>query len=359
MIQTAGSCTPRPGHLTLMMCVMLFVGAARGQTLPVRPDMVTAQTEQAIEKGLAYLVRTQSRDGSWRTGTNYGSYPTTMTSLAGIALMAGGNTPVEGRYALNVRRAVDFILASANDSGLISRMGEESRSMYGHGFSMLFLAEAYGMEQDVARQQRIRRVLENAVALTGKAQSRDGGWIYTPDAQSDEGSVTVTQIQGLRAVRNAGIKVPKEVVEKAVQYIEKSANADGGIRYTVRGGGGSLVPITAAAVAVLYNAGQYENPVAGRCLEFLKKHLAGAGGGNPNRISGGHKFYTMLYLAQGMYLSSEENWKSYFPAVRDDLIATQSAEGSWEGDGVGPTYGTAIALITLQLPYQYLPILQR
>ena len=143
-----------------------------------------------------------------------------------------------------------------------------------------------------------------------------------------------------------------------MKYIEKSANPDGGIRYTVRGHGPSLTPITAAAVAVLYNAGQYENPVAGRCLAFLKKKMAGTGG-NVRRLSTGHKFYTMLYLAQGMYLSSEKNWESYFPAVRDNLIATQSAEGSWKGDSVGTTYGTAIAMITLQLPYQYLPILQR
>ena len=41
------------------------------------------------------------------------------------------------------------------------------------------------------------------------------------------------------------------------------------------------------------------------------------------------------------------------------LLSQQRRDGSWEGDGVGSTYGTAIALTILQLPYAYVPIYQR
>ncbi len=34
-------------------------------------------------------------------------------------------------------------------------------------------------------------------------------------------------------------------------------------------------------------------------------------------------------------------------------------DGSWQGDYIGKAYGTAIALIILQLPYKYLPVYQR
>ncbi len=350
----------RPGWIVTAVALLAAVccgipRAVANEPVPVRPDLITPNAERAIELGRAYLARTQGRDGSWRTGTHYGSYPVTMTALAGLALMAGGSTPVEGKYAANVRRALDYVLSRAQPNGLIADPAEEQRSMYSHGFAMLFLAEAYGMEQDITRQVRIRRVLERAVALTGQSQSTDGGWLYTPDAAGDEGSVTVTQIQGLRACRNAGIKVPKTVIDKSVNYIEKSINPDGGIRYTARGGGSSRPPITAAAVAVLYNAGQYEHPVAEQCLAYLKD-LMRKNRGNP---FGGHQFYSMLYLAQAMYLSSEINWQDYFPETRDRLIRTQNADGSWMGDSVGTTYGTAIALISMQLPYRYLPILQR
>jgi len=343
-----------------LLVAVSMIGPSFGQ-VPRRPALITAEAEQTIDRAQKYLADTQNRDGSWRTGSNYGSYPTAMTSLAGLALMAGGNTPVEGEYAPQIRRAVDYILSAADrQSGLIASMSEEQRPMYGHGFAMLFLAEAYGMEQDRGRQRRIKGVLERGVALTARSQSDLGGWLYSPDSNGDEGSVTITQIQALRAARNAGIKVPRAVIERSVQYIEKSANDDGGIRYRASGGGSSRPPITAAAVAVLYNAGEYDHPVARRCLAYLKRLMGrGGGGGSPLNNFSGHRFYTMLYLSQAMYLSSEDNWREYFPGVRDELIRTQSADGSWNGDHVGTTYGTAIALLSLQLPYKYLPILQR
>jgi hypothetical protein len=344
--------------LCFAICLLPAVTTTTAQ-VPQRPELITPEAEATIKKALKHLANTQGRDGAWRTGSHYGSYPTAMTSLAGLALMAGGNTPVEGEYAPQVRRAVDFVLSAANpQTGLIAAMGEEQRPMFSHGYAMLFLAEAYGMEQDKSRQKRIEAALVKAAELTTRSQSNDGGWLYTPDSGGDEGAVTITQVQGLRAARNAGVKVDKKTIERAINYIEKSANNDGGIRYTARGGGSSRPPITAAAVAVLYNAGQYEHPIAERCLAYIKK-LMGTGRGSRLNNFSGHKFYTMLYLSQAMYLSSEENWNDYFPGVRDELIQTQSADGSWQGDSVGTTYGTSIALLTLQLPYKYLPILQR
>lgn len=328
--------------------------APRASADPSLPDMVNTKTAQAIDRGLAYLARTQARDGVWRSGGMTGSYPTAMTALAGLALLAGGHTPVEGRYAANVRRMVDALVGSTTPQGLIAKMDEERSVMHGHGFAMLTLAEAYGMERSETRQSRIRKALGKVIRLTARSQSAAGGWLYTPDSNSDEGSVTVTQIQGLRACRNAGIKVPKSTISRAAKYIENSANPDGGIRYRATGGGSSRPALTAAAVATMYNAGEYENPIAVKCLANLKKHLKASGG----RISGGHQFYMLLYTAQAMYLSSEENWKGFFPKTRDWLVTSQQSSGAWTGS-MGPSYVTSIALLTLLLPYGNLPIFQR
>jgi len=343
--------------LSVLVLLALAPGLVAGE-IGTRPDLITPEAEEAIQKGLAYLANSQSRAGSWSAQGAYGGgYPAAMTALAGLALMAAGNTPNEGQYAVNVRRAVDYCLSCANPNGLIARIDQSAaRPMYGHGFSMLFLAEAYGMEQDPELQSRIRRVLERGVRLTSRSQSRDGGWLYTPDANGDEGSVTITQIQALRAARNAGIKVPKSTINRAVEYIAKCANADGGISYSLRNRGSSRPAITAAAVATLYNAGEYENPVAVKALDYIKTNIRD---GKQKQMWAGHAFYTLLYCSQAMYLSSEENWQSFFPERRDDLIKQQKADGSWAGDHVGDVYGTAIALIVLQLPYRYLPILQR
>ncbi|MFO0840278.1 MAG: prenyltransferase/squalene oxidase repeat-containing protein [Phycisphaerae bacterium] len=331
--------------------------ALRGGAPPTDPPEITSAAREAIAKGARYLAATQNRDGSWRSNGSTGSYPVAMTSLAGMALLAGGSTPTQGPYAKNVSSAVTFLIKSARRDGLIAQPEEESHCMHGHGFALLFLAQCFGVEEDPQRQAQIKLVLQRAVELTGRSQSAAGGWLYTPDSGGDEGSVTVTQVQALRACRNAGIAVPKKVIDNAMTYLERSTNDDGGIRYQVSDNGPSRPAITAAAVACWYNGGHYDDPRALRALDFAERNLM------PSRAQSsrafGHYYYAHLYMSQVMYMTSEEKWQSYFPAMRDILISHQLEDGSWIGDHVGSTYGTAVALIVLQLPYKNLPIMLR
>jgi hypothetical protein len=352
-----GSCPAGKWIVSLTLLMAIRPMPARGDPPPPLPPLVTRETQKAIDQGLEYLARTQSRDGAWRHGGQWGEYPVAMTALAGLAMLANGNTATEGKFAPSVSRAANFLISSARPDGLIAQTDEGGRPMHGHGFAMLFLAQLYGMEENLEKQQRIAEVLRRAIDLTTRSQSDLGGWIYTPDARSDEGSVTVTQLQGLRACRDAGIAVPKSVIDRAMKYLDASSLPDGGIAYRADRRGGSRPPITAAAVACWYCAGLYDYPLAAKALEYCKDKI-GIGGARGVGVFG-HFFYAHLYMSQIMWLSSRENWQWYFPAMRDFLIAAQTADGSWEGDGVGHVYGTAISLFILQIPYGYLPILQR
>jgi hypothetical protein len=275
-----------------------------------------------------------------------------MTGLALLALMGGGSTPSEGPHAPAIRKGVEFLLKCQQANGLIASVTEEQRSMYGHGFAMLALAEAYGAEEDAETRARIHRALGSAVSLTQRSQSGDGGWNYTPGSRGDEGSVTITQLQALRAARNAGIKVPKSVIDGVVGYIEKAQNGDGGIRYRVNHRGGSLPAISAAALCCLYCAGIYEGDAVEKLLSYVKQRV------RPG-LAGGHAFYMQYYMGQAMWMAGEEHWKEYRPELFRQLLASQSGDGSWSDGRVGSTYATAIACVLLQLPYRHLPILDR
>lgn len=350
------------GLAVVAATLLVPASAVRGQDDELildRPAHVTPRTVQAIERGVRWLATRQRRDGAWVEGGGMGSYPVAMTALAGMAFLGHGDTPTRGKYATTVRRAVTYLTdprQASRSNGLITSRGsgEESRSMYGHGFSLMFLAQALGDDGDPLLQRRIIDVLGKGIELTGRAQSGRGGWLYTPDSSGDEGSVTVTQVQALRACRNAGMAVPVRIVRQAVSYIEQSAQPDGGIAYQA-GGSGSQPAITAAAVAVLYNAGQYDSPIARRCLDFCRQRIDVRGGGG----GFGHWFYTHLYLSQAYWQVGGRDWDTYFPQVRDHLIATQAPDGSWAGDGVGNVYGTAIAVTILTLPYEHVPLYMR
>jgi len=325
-----------------------------------------------IEMGLNYLEKTQRGNGQWLNTAGYGSYPVVMTSLASLAMMAGGSTPETGPYCRSVSKALDYVMniaegnmAKRKDKQAMIGGDNEGRSMYGHGFGMLFLAQCYGMENSMKpdRAKRLKKVLDGAVLLTANSQSKKGGWIYTPDGRDDEGSVTVTQLQALRACRNAGIKVPKKVIEDSVAYLKLCQNADGGISYSARSRGSSRPALSAAGIACFYSAGLYDRKTGGKgpeaqMVERLVKYCRGKIG---VENTSGHYFYTHFYYAQAMFQRGGAEWKRYFPQIVRKFCSNQmqSSDGNWASDGVGEVYGTAMACLILQLPYGYLPIMQR
>jgi hypothetical protein len=332
--------------------VVVAALAAQGE---VYPRGINKGIDAAIQRGLQFLARNQANDGSWRSSGAQGGYPAAMTGLAGMALVSSGSTPTRGKYWREVRQATEFLLKNADAAtGVISVPSEEGRSMYGHGFSTLFLASVFGMEEDLRMQERLHGVLTRAVKLITQAQSGAGGWLYTPDSGGDEGSVTVTQVQAMRACRMAGIDVSKKTIDRAVDYIKKCQNPDGGICYSLGSRGESRPAISAAGVAVLYNAGVYEDqPFVEKAMKYVQKNVS------PSSDNTGHHFYTQLYYSQALYQRGGKDWDEYLVKFSGFLLGQQRKDGSWEGDGVGSVYGTAIAVIVLQLPYSLVPIYQR
>jgi len=347
----------------LGMCVVAFACATGGATTfahaaeEVMPKHITADTLKAVRAGLDYLAKSQGSDGAWGGDQGGRAYPVAVASLAGMAMLSHGNTPTRGKYAPQIKATVDYLTKCSQPSGLITGPGQDSgQPMHGHGFALTFLASVYGMETKEATRAKIKEVVQNGIMLTSRGQSSAGGWTYVP-ASGDEGSVTVTQVQGLRAAHNAGFNVPRGTIELAVKYIERCSTPEGGICYSLGSGGGARLAISAAAVASLYNAGEYDAPVAERCLEFVWQNFQSHDGWSKG---GGHDFYCQFYASQGFYMAGDKYWDEYFPGTRDALLKSQDKnEGAWNGDGIGKAYGTAIALMILQLPYKYLPVFQR
>ena len=73
-------------------------------------------------------------------------------------------------------------MGNSRPSGIITSPGDEAqgRTMYGHGFSMLFLAEVYGMETDTRTHDTLKKVIQNAIKLTAAGQSSEGGLDLCP-----------------------------------------------------------------------------------------------------------------------------------------------------------------------------------
>jgi Prenyltransferase and squalene oxidase repeat len=357
---------------TALPLACICVGVARAEDVPPRYAAV-------IQKGLEYIARQQQRDGHWEA--NGGAYPTTITSLCGLALLMEGSTLREGKYADAIRKAVDWLMERSQRNGLLGNPNnptEAVRYMYGHGYSLLFLAQIYGEEEDGDRRRKLEEILTRAVTFTGQAQTPRGGWGYVSNADGggfDEGSVTITQVQALRAARNAGIAVPKSIIDKAHDYLKNCTTANGGVIYSLAHGaafnGAERPPLTAAAIACLFSSGEYKSELAKRWIKFCQRAIPIDKSGND---SFGHWEYTHYYYAQALYILGDDgyakmfpdsrpserlSWNKYRDVIFDYLAARQNADGSWSQGHIGPLFSTACDLTILQLDKGTLPIYQR
>ena len=320
--------------------------------------------DRTISRGLDWLASRQSRLGHW-TAPN-GMFPTAITALSATALLSEGSTTMQGKYKSNIQLAVKFLVSRSNKNGLIGAR-DDDKYTYGHGFSMLFLSQVLGEEEDVERRDELIDVLTRAVKFTGQAQTVAGGWGYVSAKDGggfDEGSTTITQVQGLRGCRNAGIPVPKEIIDKAVKYIRKCTGPDGGVAYNSNGGGGHP-PITAAAIACLFNAGEYDAKegdkekiqAVRKMLAYCQQNLGASGGGN--NLNFGHWHYANYYYSQVLYREGGDKWKTYRKEMYARLVHEANADGFWEQGYMGAAYTTAMNLTILQLDRGTLPIYQR
>jgi hypothetical protein len=343
---------------------------------PPRPPLVQrvpGQYQEGIRKGLAYLARTQKEDGHWEATDR--RHNTAVTALAGMALLMDGSTLEDGEHADAILKATRWLLVQRSQpSGLLGDPPGAANDLYlfGHGYATLFLATVYGKVEDDALRHKLERVLTKAVEFTADAQSSHGGWGYIRAAEGnnfDEGASTVVQLQGLRAARNAGIVVPKKLID--MDYLRQCTTPTGGVIYSLSVGGGDGRPaLTAAALAGMYTAGDYDSELASKWLKYCRQTIPTY---NPN-LELGHNEYMQYYYAQALYILGDTGYEKLFPGSKPEerltwskyreaafgaILSNQAGDGGWNGRAIGPVYATACYLTILQLDNEAVPIYRR
>ena len=325
-------------------CGPLARAAAADQ--PVRMDDTT---KKATARALEWLAAHQNKDGSWSDG-GY-QHNTAVTAFALLAFMSQGHLPGQGQYGPEVARGCRFLLAAARprDGYLIGAHGGGNMGMYCHAMSTLALAELWGMTADL----KIKPTLRKALDLIVRCQNHEGGWRYQPNAYSDADiSVTIMQVMALRAAKNSGLHVPDDTLKRAIAYIKSCHHPwSGGFVYQPHSGSPGFAR-TAAGMCVLQLSGEYDAEQIPKAVDYLKD----------NFHSRQYFWYGHYYAAHAMHQVGGKPWRDWYERLVSKLLPWQQADGSWSGDRgerVGPVYQTAIAVLALSVPMNYLPIYQR
>jgi squalene cyclase len=322
------------------------VGAARAAATAPRGQVQVAElspeAEQAINKGLRYLAAHQNRDGSWGS-----KHQVAITSLSLMAFMLQGHFPRKGEYGTLLDKGVGYLLERSRQGA--GYMGTHNYGMYEHALATLALSEVWGMSD----RKEIRDAIKRAVEIILRSQNKEGGWRYHPRPESADISVTVMQVVALASASEAGILVPKKVIDRALAYVKRCQKKfEGGFGY--QPGREARLSSSAAGLMSLLMCGERESKAVERALRYIKA-LPEDEFENTRWY-----FYAHYYAIQAMYQAGEAHYHDWYPQIRDALLAKQKDDGQWEsGEGGDPCYGTAMSILILGVPYRFLPIYQR
>lgn len=310
---------------------------------------IPQEVDTIYERGLAWLAATQQSGGDWAASGHDGAG---VTGICLMAFLASGEDPNFGRYAGNIRRAIRNIVGQQD-----ATTGYIQNSMYHHGFAMLALAEAYGAvdearlwsEADSSKARPLAAVLDLAVrcAATAQKNNRFGGWRYSPDARDSDTSVTGAVLMGLLACRNAGLDVPDDTVNTALDYMRRCTGRDGSVAYYGTSGMGESMNRSSIAALVFAVGKQKESDEFPLVLKHISSRLEHQERSYPE--------YFRYYMAQALFQGDYEAWQKWNASIVRQLRDNQSSDGSFPGGA----YSTGMSLLALALNYRFLPIYER
>jgi len=339
--------------------------AAAAQAPSIRSgDPVPRDIREIYDAGCRYLARAQDPSGTWKDSQEGPG----VTGMAMMVLLASGEDPNHGAYAANIRRALRSIIRSQDPStgfyGGNGGMGHSS--MYQHGFAMLAMAEAYGTVDDRrlwseeggdGKGLSTGNSLELAVklAVTSAKKNPVGAWRYSPDATDHDTSVSGAILMGLLGARNAGIEVPDETIDRAIDYFASMTAPDGRVGYASPGGGSDAT--TSIGTLVMAIARRKEMPQFVKAADAIKHACQGA------RSDGGYPNYTRYYRAQALFQADVEAWKEWNSKVVSEIKAQRRPDGGLvsgaNGMDGGEFAGTSLSLLALAVNFRFLPIYER
>ncbi|MBM4041431.1 MAG: hypothetical protein FJ290_23255 [Planctomycetes bacterium] len=330
-----------------------------------------AHATSAVMAGLIWLAKAQENDGHWDCKRWEGGddHDVGMTSLALLAFLGAGYTHTKGKFKTTVEKGLDWLARNQKDNGSFGWKTFDEQ-----GIATVAVSEAYGLTQSPA----VGRMAQRAVDYICKEQPDHGGFGPQGPVANDEGDTAVAgwQIMAIKSAICSELKVPPEAVDRARVFLKNSLRENGGSARTV--GDKDAAPTT-TAIGMLcrqFLGGDYDAEILA-AADWLRKHQGGkpgvANATKDNLVGDLHYTY---YSVLAMFQMGGEWWPEWNKLFRDPLAKCQVHEindargrfvrGSWDPQNHvwakqsgGRVYATAMAVLSLEVYYRFLPVYKK
>ena len=324
----------------------------------------TATTEEAVLRGLQWLARQQRKDGSWSLCGPYSDgvreeweNEVAATAMALIAFQGAGNTHRRGQFRTQVERGWQWLLKQQDSEGSFFQTGPFNHRFYTNGLCGIALCELYGMTKDGKFREPAERLIQHLL----RSQSPEGGWRYSPQADSDL-SVTGWILMALQSARMAGLEVPQDTFRKIERFLDRVSHS-GGSQYSYQRGDDPTLAMTAEGLLCRQYLGWRRNdPRLIEGVAFLTQPQNLIDYDNPN-------VYYWYYATQVCHHMEGDAWRKWNERMRQAVPAHQVKSGpeagSWDplkprpdawAEHGGRLYVTCLSIYMLEVYYRHLPL---
>lgn len=345
-----------------------------------------AQVEQAMHRGIEFLLKRQNRDGSWgsvnitRPGDIYAPVPGAhqafrgaVTALCISALIeTGGNDP---EVVQSLDRAETWLFE--NLPNVRRATPDTFYNSWTHAYAIQALVRMLGRQpNDAERSQRIRQLIEHQIGMLERYEVVDGGWAYydmNAQTRKPSGStisfVTAAVLVSLYEAKEAGIEIPEPMIDRAKASILRQRKPDFSYLYgeytkwrpmmPVNRPGGSLGRSQACNVAMrLWGDKETTDAIVETWLDrlFARNMWLDIGRKRPIpheawfQVAGYFFYFGHYYAARCIELLPEKDREPFQGQLAYVLVRLQEKDGSWWDFPMfdyHQQYGTAFALMSL------------
>jgi hypothetical protein len=274
------------------------------------------------------------------------------TALGLLPFLGAGETHRSGKYKDVIQRGITYLLSKQK------KEGNYDNNNYENALATIAVCEASAL----ARDRDLARSALASVRYLASIQNADGSWGYGKGSAGDL-SVTGWQFAALKSAVYAGLPVPKGVIARTANFLDKVADSSGlGYGYNTP----SAVRTT-SATGLLCREYLGWGPDNAKLTKGINHLLQSAN--FPTRES--PSLYFVCYTTQVMHHFGDKPWETWNKAVRDLLVDLQDqgkipglehqkgswapSPGEWEKQG-GRLLYTSLALITLETYYYHVPL---
>jgi hypothetical protein len=357
-----------------------------------------------VKGGLAWLVKNQMPNGAWSQGEESASMGANRldsasvadTAVATLALVRAGNSPKQGEYATNVRKAVEFVCGEIEKSGddtLFVTNVRNTRVQMKIGtyvdtfMALMLLSEIKGQMPDAKANTRVDGAVDKVLAKIAKFQKSDGSWENQGWAPVLSQAIAA---KGINRAAQAGARVDENTRKRVESHAQDQFDskqgkfkAEGSAGVSLYASSASLSGMQASDDTNIQQERQANEVLAKSKDESAKKaakedlgriaknreNLAAAQKSIVAKMNdkqfisgfgsnGGEEFLSYLNIGESLVTKGGPEWQQWDKSMTENLNRVQNQDGSWTGHHciTGRTFCTSAALLVLTVDRAPVPV---